>query len=200
MVAGLVWACALWGKRWDLWDRWDGLGRALPLAVVVVIQVSVVLAVHQSNFLSAADLPMGDAALPADVDLARGRVIAAGDVLPVPDAYRLLTHAYATFFEVPNIGGYNPLVSRESLAFSQGMDVPNFWSLPITPDVLAEFEDRAVRYWIVPTRSARQAELAKMSGMKLLGEGMPANSAIALAENEVRKFLTTLHVSTGRSM
>jgi hypothetical protein len=118
-------------------------------------------------------LPMSAAALPSGVDLSRGRVIAAGDALPIANAYRLLTHAYATFFEVPSIGGYNPLVSRESLAFSQGMDVPNFYNQPITPEVLAGFEDRAVRYWIVASDSPQKAQLEAMPGMKFLGGELP---------------------------
>jgi hypothetical protein len=154
----------------------SGLRRlGVPLLVVVIVlQVAVALAVHERNFLSAAGLPMREAALPWEMNPMRGRVIAAGDVLPITDAYRLYTHAYATFFEVPSIGGYNPLVSRDALAFSQGMDVPNFYNLPITPEVLAGFEDQAVRYWIVAADSPQQAQLEKMPGMKFLGAGLAA--------------------------
>jgi hypothetical protein len=196
LVAGLVWACAVEQKKvrgpsTALGPAAMGKGGLSPrsaqddgflksgfrrlglslLVVVLLLQVGVALWVHDANFLSVAGLPMVEAGLPSEVDLSRGRVIAAGDVLPLRDAYRLYTHAYATFYEVPSIGGYNPLVSRASLDFSHGMDIPNFWSLPITQDVVTGFGDRAVRFWIVDAKSPQKVQLEAMPGMKFLGAG-----------------------------
>ena len=144
--------------------------------LVVVLQVAVALAVHERNFLSAAGLAawgLPTADLVEQLDPTLGRTIAVGGQLPIDEAPRFLTHAYSTYYEVPSIGGYNPLVSRASLEFAQGIDVPNFYNLPITPEVVAGFEDRAVRYWIVDAASAQKAQIEKMPGMKFLGEGLP---------------------------
>ena len=192
LVAGLVWACALWGSPRPTGAGRGGEGepdnrlrkspspplgqRRLPLLVLVVIlQVAVALAVHERNFLSAAVLPTRQTDLPAEVDLTRGRVIAAGNVVPVKTAHLFYTLAYGTFYEVPSIGGYNPLVSRESLAFAQGMDIPNFWNLFISPEALVVFEDRGVRYWIVDPRSPQGKQLGNLSSMKYLGGGLSAD-------------------------
>jgi hypothetical protein len=111
------------------------------------------------------------------LDPTLGRAIAVGKELPIADASRFLTHAYSTYYEVPSIGGYNPLVSRASLEFAQGIDVPNFFNLPLTPELVAGFEDRAVRYWIVATDSPQKAQLEAMPGMKYLGGGLAIHEA-----------------------
>ena len=90
-----------------------------------------------------------------------GGQFAAGNVVHVAEG-RAISYtplAYGTFYEVPSIGGYNPLVSRASLDFSHGMDVPNFWSSFISTEALTVFEDRGVRYWIVDPRSPQGRNL-----------------------------------------
>jgi hypothetical protein len=138
---------------------------------VVVLQLAVALAHHDTEFLSQAALPTSNAALPAGMDPTLGRVIAIDDHVPVRDAYRYFMYAYGTYFEVPSLGGYNPLVSRRRLEFSLGLDVPNVFVKTITPEVRAQLEARAVRYWIVDPDSPRRAEVEKLDGVKLLGVG-----------------------------
>jgi hypothetical protein len=145
--------------------------RPALLATVILLQVGVVLTEHEANFLSQAVLPISGAGLPAGMDPALGRVIALDDHVPVADAYRFFTHAYGTWFEVPSLGGYNPLVSSERLNFGMGLDVPNVYDRPITPEVRAELESRAVRYWVVDPNSSRRAEVEALDGLKLLGAG-----------------------------
>ena len=150
--------------------RW---GLAL-LALVLVLQVSVALAEHDSNFLSAATLP-ARADLPAGIDPTLGRVITIGHDLPVATAYQHLTHAYATYYEVPSLGGYDPLVSKASLEFALGLDVPNFYDQPVTLGLLAASESRAVRYWVVDADAVSLltdgGALDGLRGFKILGPG-----------------------------
>ena len=155
------------------------LGHGLPfivLAVVLLLEIGVALEGHEGNFLSAEVLPASRADLPAGMDPAMGRTIAMGVAWPVADAYRFFTHAYGTYYEVPSIGGYNPLVSRGALAFALGIDIPNFWDQPISPEMRAGLEARAVRYWIVEGHSPQAGEIAKLEGMKLLVAAGEASS------------------------
>ncbi len=133
----------------------QGLRRLplLALAIVLVLQVGVALAVHDSNFLSQATLPVSSADLPPGMDPAMGRVIAIDDGVPVADGYRFFTHAYGTWFQVPSLGGYNPLVSDRRLNFGLGLDVPNVFHQQITPELREKLESRAVRYWVIEANS-----------------------------------------------
>jgi hypothetical protein len=161
LVAAFVRALA------TLAPRWKNVAAA-ALGAVLLAQLGVALAQHDSNFISKTALPTSENPLPAAMDPTLGRVIAIDDHLPETDSPRYFTHGYATYFQVPALGGYDPLVSRDSLAFALGLDFPNVFTAPITPPIRAQLESRAVRYWIVDPNSPRGAEVESLDGLKLL--------------------------------
>jgi hypothetical protein len=102
------------------------------------------------------------------MDPNRGRVIAIDNLLPEAASYRFFTHGHATFFRVPSLGGYNPLVSRDRLRFALGLDFPNVFYGPVTPAIREQLDALAVRYWIVDPRSPQLQEVEALDGLKRL--------------------------------
>jgi hypothetical protein len=156
-------------------------GRGLPILLlggVIVLQLVVALGGHSGNLLSPAGLP-ARADLPEGIDPAKGRVVAVTRFVP-EEAARFLSLAYGTFYEVPSLGGYDPLVSTASLDFSLGLDVPNVLDRSMTPEVRAALESRAVRYWMVEPSGSRGEEIAKLDGMRMLSaDGEDASPALS---------------------
>jgi hypothetical protein len=95
-------------------------------------------------------------------------VIAIDDLLPEASSYRFFTHAHGTFFAVPSLGGYNPLVGRDQLRFALGLDFPNVFYGSMTPAVREKLDARSVRYWIVDPRSPQLDEIERFDGLRLL--------------------------------
>jgi hypothetical protein len=138
------------------------------LSVVLAAQLAVALTEHDTNFISKTTLPTSDDPLPPGMDPTQGRVVAIDDHLPELDSYRYFTHCYGTYYQVPSLGGYDPLVSRDSLQFGAHLDFPNFFSAPMDDHARHLLESRAVRYWIVDPKARQRAELGSMAGLKLL--------------------------------
>ncbi len=113
-------------------------------------------------------LPHSSPALPPGMDPRLGRVIAIDTILPEASGDRFFTHCYGTFFAVPSLGGYDPLVGPEQLRFALGLDFPNVFTGAITPEVREKLDARAVRYWIVDPRSPQLPEIEALGGFRLL--------------------------------
>jgi len=144
---------------------------AMTCAILVLAtEMAVSLTQHDGNFFSKTTLPASQPSLPQGMDPTLGRVIAIDDHLPELASDRFFTHGYGTFYEVPSIGGYNPLVGRDALDFGFMIDFPNFYPAqnPLTPQIREEMETRAVRYWIVDPHAAHLPDFVKFGGFKLL--------------------------------
>jgi hypothetical protein len=162
LLASLVWSVSSWtGRRANL------LASAC-LAFVLLAGLAVSLSCHDGNTFSKTTLPTSDNPLPPGMDPGLGRVIAIDNLLPEASSYRFFTHAHGTFFGVPSLGGYDPLVGRDQLRFALGLDFPNVYYGPITPAVREKLDARAVRYWIVDPRSPQLQEVEGLEGLKRL--------------------------------
>jgi hypothetical protein len=168
LLASLVWTLV---PQLGRPSSWSSLSRFLPpmcLVIVLVGELAVSLGTHDGNSFSQTTLPTSQPALAAGVDPTLGRVIAIDDILPEASASRFFSHCYSTFYAMPNLGGYDPLVWPEQLHFGLGLDFPNTWSRPITPRLRSELDGRAVRYWIVDPRSPLLASVQSQAGLRLL--------------------------------
>jgi len=159
LIASLVWTVSSWAR--------ERIATAC-LAVVLLAGLAVALASHDENTFSKTTLPTSSNPLPPGMDPQLGRVIAIDNLLPEAASYRFFTHAHGTYFAVPTLGGYNPLVSRDRLRFALGLDFPNVFYGPITPEIRAQLDARAVRYWIVDPRSPQLHDVEGLDGLKLL--------------------------------
>ncbi len=157
LIAALVHAAASWTRA--------RLSLAV-IALTAVANASISLAFHDANFISQTILPPDKIALPPGMDFHLGRTVTFSDDLPDAEAYRYLSHAYATWYGFPSLGGYDPLVSQRQIEFSLYLDYPNFCAGTMTPDFQRAFENRAVRYWIVDARSSQLAAIESLPGMK----------------------------------
>jgi hypothetical protein len=158
LLASLVWSISSWSRN-----------RVAPagLAVVLLAGLAVSVSCHDENTFSKTTLPTSDNPLPPGMDPRLGRVIAIDNLLPEAASYRFFTHAHGTFFGVPSLGGYDPLVSRERLNFALGLDFPNVFDGPVTQAVRRKLDARAVRYWIVDPRSPQLNEIERLDGFRL---------------------------------
>ena len=156
-LAALVRTAASWSSSRLSW---------IVISLVAVAHASISLAFHEGNFISQTILPPAPIALPPGMDSRLGRAVTFSDDLPDAEAYRYLTHAYATWYGFPSLGGYDPLVGQRQIEFSLYLDYPNFCAGVMTPDFQRAFENRAVRYWIVDARSSQLAAIAGLPGMK----------------------------------
>jgi len=138
------------------------------VALVLLSGLAVSLSGHDENTFSKTTLPTSDNPLPPGMDPRLGRVIAIDNLLPEAASYRFITHLHGTFFEVPSLGGYDPLVGRDQLRFALGLDFPNVFYGSVTPAVRDKLDARAVRYWIVDPRSPQLHEIEGLLGLKLL--------------------------------
>jgi len=149
LIAALAWSVSTWSAKRI---------AAACVAFAMVTGATVSLACHDANVFSDATLPSSQIPLPSGVDTANWRVIAAGDA-PYGSGYRYLSLGFATYFGVPSLGGYDPLVTYDRLDFALGLDYPNVYREQMTPDMRKKFESRGVRYWIVYEKSMRQLGL-----------------------------------------
>jgi hypothetical protein len=162
LLASLVWSISSWtGRR-------SNLMASACLAFVLLAELAVSLSCHDGNFFSKTTLPTSDNPLPPGMDPRLGRVIAIDNLLPEASSYRFYTHCHGTFFDVPSLGGYDPLVGRDQLRFALGLDFPNVFYGAITPEIREQLDTRAVRYWIVDPRSSQLQEVESLGGLNLL--------------------------------
>ena len=124
LLASLVWSVSSWTGR-----RSTVMG-SICLAVVLVANLAISLSYHHGNTFSKTGLPTSHNPSPPGLDPHLGRVIAIDDLLPEAASYRFFTHAHSTFFGVPSLGGYDPLVGRDQLGFALGLDFPNVFTAP----------------------------------------------------------------------
>ena len=168
LVASFAWAVASWTESRASSPRGANFATVACLTVVVLANLAVSLAFHDENFLSKISLPSTVSPLPASMNPRLGRVVAFGDDLPEPLSYRYLTYAFATVFDFPSLGGYNPLVSQKQLEYSFYLDFPNICSGTVTAEFQKQLEARSVRYWIVDPHSSQFAEISGLPGLKPL--------------------------------
>jgi hypothetical protein len=162
LLASLVWSISSWtGRR-------SNLMASACLAFVLLAGLAVSLSCHDGNFFSKTTLPTSDNPLPPGVDPRLGRVIAIDNLLPEASSYRFYTHCHGTFFDMPSLGGYDPLVGRDQLRFALGLDFPNVFYGAITPEIREKLDARAVRYWIVDPRSPQLQEVESLGRLNLL--------------------------------
>ncbi len=171
LLSSLVLTLASWGDRpMRLLGRPSRWAEAC-LATVVFLNLLVALTCHRGNTFSPVTLPSVENSLPPGIDFNSGRVVSVGEIPYAETGYRYMTYCYGTFFAVPCIGGYNPLVGREQLRFADGITFPNLYSGPISPEIRQHFAAHAVRYWIVDPVSSQAAEVSKLPGLKLISNG-----------------------------
>jgi hypothetical protein len=163
LIASLVRTAASWTK-----SRLSSLTAGVCLIVVVGANLAISLAFHDENTFSKTILPASVNPVPPGMDPRRGRVVAFADNLPDSLSYLYLSHAYATYFAFPSLGGYNPLVGQEQLCYALYLDFPNICTGTITPEFQKQFEARSVRYWIVDPHSSQFAEAKSLPGLKRL--------------------------------
>jgi hypothetical protein len=84
------------------------------------------------------------------IDPNRGRVVSLGLFLGVStDFDRYLAKNYGTIYQVPQLGGYDPLVGRDQSDFGLGLNEENIFYYEITPQVREQLNERAVRYFVI---------------------------------------------------
>jgi hypothetical protein len=168
LLASLVWTVSSWTTVRTFLPARVKFAATACLVTVLLAHLAISLSFHDGNTFSKTTLPTSNNPLPAGMDPGRGRVIAIDNYLPEADSYRFLTHAHSTFFKMPSLGGYDPLVGRERLRFALGTDFPNVFYKPITPEIRQKLDALAVRYWIVDPRSPRLQEVEGIKGLRQL--------------------------------
>jgi len=168
LLAAFVLSVSSWGRGRARPGGGFNFRASICIAVVLVPGLLVSLTQHEGNYFSNVTLPTTQLPLPPGTDASFGRVITIGQIPYDTASSRFLTYDHATFFGFPSLGGYNPLVGRGQRDFALGLDFPNLFSDPITPEIREKLAARAVRYWIVDPISPQAAEVEALPGFKLL--------------------------------
>jgi hypothetical protein len=166
LIAAFVWTLVSWTESHRSHARIAKLTATICLAVVVLANLGTSLALHDNNLFSKTILPASFNPVLPGMDPRLGRVATFGDDLPESLSYLYLTHAYATYYAFPSLGGYNPLVGGEQLSWALYLDFPNVCTGTLTPDFQKDFEARSVRYWIVDPHSSHFAEAKRLPGLR----------------------------------
>jgi hypothetical protein len=166
LLASLAWTVSSWAAERATSRGKSNLVASICLGLVLMAELAVSLSHHDSNTFSKTALPSGTDSALSLMDARRGRVIAIDDHLPEAQSSRFFTHAYSTFFQVPSLGGYDPLVGRDQLVWALGLDFPNVFTGKITPEVRKQLEARAVRYWIFDSHSPEIHEVDGPRGFR----------------------------------
>ena len=165
LIALMAWTAASWtGFRLLGWKM--NPTPAACLILVVLASVAISLDYHDEDCLSPTLLPSSTSPLPAAMDSRLGRAATFDDGICAQLTSYYFSHAHATYFAFPSLGGYNPLVGRETLVYALYLDFPNICMDPLTPDVQKDFENRSVRYWIIDTRSSQFQRAQKLPGLR----------------------------------
>jgi hypothetical protein len=167
LLASLVWSVSTWTRERSSSTVRANLLGIVCVAFVLLANLTVSLSFHDGNFFSKTVLPTSQNPFPPGLDPNLGRVIAYDSQLPELTCSRFFTHGYSTFFDVPCLGGYDPLVGREQISYALGLDFPNFLKPPLTPDVRERLDSLAVRYWIVEPGSPQFHELTGSQGFRI---------------------------------
>jgi hypothetical protein len=168
LLAALVTGVSSWAADRAAPRAKSNLLASACIAVILLAELAVSLGCHEGNTFSKTTLPTSSNPLPPGLDPTRGRVIAIDNLLPEAASYRFFTHLHATYFAVPSLGGYDPLVGREQLRFALGLDFPNVFLGAVTPAIREQLDARAVRYWIVDPRSPQLQQVEGLDGLKML--------------------------------
>ncbi len=133
-------------------------------------ELGVSLWCHDSDTFSKWSLPGSVNPLVPGMDPRLGRRAVAFSPTSCPNLKngRYLSHAYATYFAFPSLGGYNLFVSQQQLNYALYLDFPNVCPGTITPEFQKDFEARAVRYWIVDPHSSQFTEAKSLPGLRQL--------------------------------
>jgi hypothetical protein len=161
LLAGMIGSMTTWKRA---------SSAVACLAAMIFAGAAVVISGHDENTFSRTTLTHSVNTLPPAVDRRLGRVVALDTILPEASSARFFTHAFGTYFAVPSLGGYNPLVAPEQLRFALGIDFPNVFKNALTPAVRNELDERAVRYWIVDPNSPQLAQVEALGLRPLLRE------------------------------
>jgi len=169
LIASFAWTTASWTESRLPFARWGNLAATVCLTVVMLANLGISFAFHDDNILTGTILPASYNPVLPGMDGRLGRVVTFGDhILPEFMSYRFLSHAYATYYGFPSLGGYNPLVGLKQLEYAYYLDYPNVCMGTLTRDFQKCFEERSVRYWIVDPQSSRFAEAKKLPGLRLM--------------------------------
>jgi hypothetical protein len=161
LIASFVWTVASWTK-----SRLSSITAVVCLSVIVLANLTVSLGCHDNSLFSATVLPASASPVLPGMDSGLGRVATFADDIHDPTCYRYLTHAYATYYGFPSLGGYNPLVGGEQLSWALYLDFPNCCSDTLTRDFQEAFEARSVRYWIVDPHSTQMMNIKSLPGLR----------------------------------
>jgi hypothetical protein len=138
----------------------------LVLLLVIAANLIFSLCQHDRNYLSVATLTSLENPVSV-VNPQLGRVATFGEVHATVTRY-YLTQNYATLFHVPSIGGYNALMGRDQSLFGVGIVDHAIDYSEVTPEIRAKLDARAVRYWIVDTRTPIAEQIKAMPDLRLI--------------------------------
>jgi len=168
LIASFVWTVDLRTKS-PLLSAWRAnLAASVCLTILMLANFAISFAFHDKSTFSETVLPASFNPVAPGMDPLRGRVATFAKDLPDSQAHHYLSHAYATYFAFPSLGGYNPLVGHASLAWALFLDFPNYCRGTITPDFRKDFVARSVRYWIVDSHSPQLQQIEALPGFRQL--------------------------------
>jgi hypothetical protein len=142
--------------------------RIAYLVLILVIAANLIFSLcqHDRNYLSVATLSSLENPLPI-VNPQSGRVVTFGEVHTTVTRY-YLTQNYATLFHTASIGGYNALMGRDQSLFGVGIVDHAIDYSAVTPEIRTRLDRRAVRYWIVDTRTSIAEQIKTLPDLRLI--------------------------------
>ncbi|MCE0498609.1 MAG: hypothetical protein LV481_11745 [Methylacidiphilales bacterium] len=138
-------------------------------AIVLVLTTGVVFFEQDSALFSHTQLPGLQTDLASVINPLQGRAMAVGKF--VDDGrylYRYLAYRYSTVFQLPNIGGYNPLIGRDAYSFGLSMQIPNVYPRAISPQDRIEMNRKCVRYLLINPNTLNGMAALRLDGIKVL--------------------------------
>jgi hypothetical protein len=167
LIVALVWTAFSWTQSRRSPRKMKFIATVC-LIVVALANVSISISAHDGNAISQTTLPATVQPVLPSMDSQLGRVVTLADYVPESLNALDLTHAYATYFAFPSVGGYNPLVGADQIDYALRLEFPNFCTQPLTPDLRKQLESRSVRYWIIDSHSSQAKKWQSLPGLKTL--------------------------------
>ncbi|MDA8016828.1 MAG: hypothetical protein MPN21_05200 [Thermoanaerobaculia bacterium] len=87
----------------------------------------------------------------------QGRAVAMWMSHGQEDIERFLTHNYATLARGEQLGGYEPLISRQLFDLAKGLQYSNIWRYELTRDSLDYLSEWSVRWLLMPDKPRNRA-------------------------------------------
>jgi hypothetical protein len=83
------------------------------------------------------------------IDTQKGRVMGVGNPDDFADIEYYLYLLYSTYYKTPNIGGYNPLATKDNFFYAFGILNQGCLMVPVSQLPRESINEKSIRYWLI---------------------------------------------------